>query len=540
MADSSLYSSISGIYKHAGKYLKNVVTNNPKVKDLPLIKNSGTLVVYNPDPYTDAVSGALTELWLGNTFLAAGYGFNSSTREVLQSWVDDDVVNSISGARWNNTQAISGSYATLLSGINSKISISGGKITDTYIHFKDEYGNWWPDNPTGINISQFLQYDEPAKYKDLSVNKITKTVEVYNDIDGSENVFTENENGKIYVPFGSIIKKINVTLEGNTNDSNGISGPNMIVHFNHILKNNKIETVSGMVYASVESYLIPRSATGPDIDFKYNVEGYYNDRKQFIVDEGSNELFANMTCTVKETNRLLDYPLLKEKFGIQIKSAENKIYDHDIEINTNVTVEGKHLYYYSYRTTNAKSTLLQRYVRGGFIEDVTILDLTYDPDSPKKYILLAIPVKYEITKIELFDLSTNMMHNISGCTKRYSHKDIVKGVSQISFAPITYHTQLHYDIYEILYSDTFKSNIRLFIHTEERSYSALQEYEIVSGVYRSPQTNVFDIKNYTYVIDDDYNSFHWLHYSNDKATNDPNDSQQYLKEYLKESYTTIS
>lgn len=537
---NSLYSSITGIYKHAGKYLKNVVTNNPKVKDLPLIKDSGTLVVYNPDTDLDAVSGALTEMWLGNTFLAAGYGFNSNSKNVLQSWVDNDVVNSLSGSNWDNTQAISGSYKTLLSGINTKISISGGKITDTYIHFKDEYGNWWPDNPTGVNISQFLQYDEPAKYQDLSINNITKTVEVYNNIDGSNNVFEENKDGKIYVPFGSIIKKLNVKLEGNTNDSNGISGPNMILYFNHILKNNKIETVSGMVYANVESYLIPRSATGPNIDFKYNVEGYYNDRKQFIVDEGDNKLFANMNCTVKETTKLLDYPLLKEKFGIQIKSAENKIYDHKIEINTNVIVEGKHLYYYSYGNVNAKNTLLQKYIRGGFIEDVTILDLEYDADNPRKYILLAIPVKYEITKVELFDLSTNMMHNISGCVKRYSHKDIVKGVSQISFSPITYHTQLHYDIYEILYSDNFKSNIRLFIHTQIREYSSLQEYEIVSGPYKSPQTNVFDIQNYTFVIDDDYNSFHWLHYSNDKNTNNPDDSHQYLKEYLKESYTTIS
>ena len=61
MADTD---SLSGIYKHSGQYLKAVVTDNKKTKDLPLLKDSGTLIIYSP-PDGASVSG-LNEVYLGD------------------------------------------------------------------------------------------------------------------------------------------------------------------------------------------------------------------------------------------------------------------------------------------------------------------------------------------------------------------------------------------------------------------------------------------------------------------------------------------
>lgn len=359
------------INKFDGKYLKCVVSKyNSSIKYLA---NSGTLIILQP-------SNAINRnyIYLGNEFLASGYGFSSEENQIKgESIVKefDNIVKALQKANDKETEDREKQYNEIIKTLRKYVLINGGHIENTVIEL----------NGQKILTKDIILYGEEAQYKNLEVDNIIVTITGNNDYQYKVNF--KNNDIVVDFPIGTEITNIQIEIITKDNDSGGLEYLEVLHDFkrydadenegvlikydcdtentvNTIIEDeiNSSYNLHKYIYhykiaEDVENYLSdiinwteelnelnnisPRdnAQEARKIELENLLEQISNKKAPVIVTEKLLNILKGLYLYVKETpiTSLKNYPGLEAK-GIKILSTGNKILANKINTKLNVSI----------------------------------------------------------------------------------------------------------------------------------------------------------------------------------------------------------
>ena len=262
-----------------GEYLKCIVTTHSGM--IEALKNKGALIIYQ----TKENDKLRNYIYLGNEFLASGYGFKSKDELTIAEYI-------VKSYEKDNTE------------INKHLSILDESINSTIKTVDDKLNKFRPDliiydsNKNEINLNDVYFHGKPAYYEDFEVISIQKKLKYFdgNVIINGTAIETEKEIDitdidSISLPIGTRISSINYTISYNKHDSNGINNVNICYYesSNDYLNDNlKLQTYQ-------ENQFNANTEIG-----KFNISLSFND-KYIVSTMDSVQLVNSIQVTVKET-----------------------------------------------------------------------------------------------------------------------------------------------------------------------------------------------------------------------------------------------
>jgi len=518
-----------------GEYLKCIVTTHSGM--IEALKNKGALIIYQ----TKENDTLRNYVYLGNEFLASGYGFKSKGELITAEYIIKSYEN-------DNAE------------INKHLTNLDESITSTIKTVDNKLNNFRPDliiydsNKNEINLNDVYFHDRPAYYEDFEVIDIEKKLTYFdgNIINNGTSIIETKEIDitnvdSISLPIGSKISSINYIISYNKHDSDGINNVNICYYesSNDYFDNNlKLQTYQ-------EKQFNTNAETG-----KLYINLSFSD-KYIVSSMDSVQLINSVQVTVKgtPTSKYKVYPDLNftnKKYVIF--SLENIILEHEKIILKPFYVKGiSYLSYFfgefnfredapaetKYSLLNIKNALeTPKYINDilNFDKSLVYIEKTNYGDISDVYIDLksnmynvftfCISKSYELHLIEY--VTFNSEFNWTGATGIYK-KTGEDTVSDYTIIPISFNelSTVNCRIYQVKLLDTEnpmqstgKLHLRLICNSESPIDDVVMQ---INGIPEStPQYNQYIDNNYIWdlLLNDEFNHMHWIKYNEDLNTLD--------------------
>lgn len=310
----------NNLSKFNNEYLKCIVTTHSCMIDT--LKDKGALIIYQSNN-----DGSIrNHIYLGNQFLASGYGFKS--KEDLESAAN--IVKNYG----NQHDEIN----KKLNNINEILSSINDNVNETLQDFKSNVDYTITDaKDNEISLKEIIFHGAPAIYEDFEVYsikiKLTYFDGEYDDPALKKYKVLDISNiDVIDLPIGSKIISINYSILYNKHDSAGISGLNVIYYSS--TDNYKHETPE--IFSYEESQFNLTTEVG-----EFHFDLMFNDG--FIVtSEEKIPLIDSIQINVKETpeSKYKEYPKFVNNEHNCVYSLENMILEHSKVILNSIYVRG--------------------------------------------------------------------------------------------------------------------------------------------------------------------------------------------------------
>lgn len=478
-------------------------------------------------------------LFLGNEFIASGYGFRTIEERDKISWLSENyksIFKTLYELNHLNYKLFENACKTIVPLLDRFVKIDGGDVSNTIVYVNEEENIVTNDpNNTKVNLIDLLMPGVEASYDDIIID----TVEI--KINGNSTT-----NNIIELPIGSSLSSINVILSGRLRDAGNIDSVTLSYNYMTGDKNSiQTQTVTSEVYNDTKTDTFY-------IDYTVNYSRVNNISQVYYVTEGLQDIINNIKIHVTgtPTNRLKYYPELYNEKQIKIISDGNKIYAKDIELQSPIKINGVYPVFYSMNNmpiignytaselnqfiTKTPDTLInvskQNLNKTIIKNDLIELDILKDT----KYLFLAIPTKYKVYKVEYEDGINHFVHNWTGCLKVYNTDENVKYENMFSIdGRVRY---LRCNVYLMIMSSGIKisGKLRVYVHD---STNMSQTIEIFNSETSGNDNNInqsllneitYNEENVSYIQNPEFNATYWLTSDYKKENYD-----FYLDTYLK-------
>ena len=520
------------INRFDGKYLKCIVSKYPSV--VKYLANSGSMIILQPqneqisqdivyDEKTNSVSLIDTDdikqrnyIYLGNEFLASGYGFSTvSYRDTGEQIVRTyhNTIKELKQADLNEAKTRKDEDDKIWKKFEDYVAVKGGPIESTIFRINDN----------NIPTKDIILYGEEAQYEDLKVEDVS--IVLY-DIN---NVPYIAKDGVCVFPFGAIVTNISIEILTRDNDSGGLNYLEVLHDFN----NGNYTGNEGLIVSydtDVENSVIIQD----NIDEKYNTHKWYYHKQlnssslELIVNANKNNVVKNVYLYVKATpsTKYKKYPGLERK-GYNLISSGNAIKDHKIDLNASINVKPQYYIQYNfksssdmnftyfYNSNSAKLNLTDE-------TDITEVNILLDYNSTNNYnhIQIAIPSNFALRKLYLIQDNIEKF-NLTGCVYKIKSNILLPcAKSKIitdnsNNANDEFYCSYH-DIYIFETNQTFEANVNICL---EIAYDNKNEIQQVIKKKRYELNNEFNTSNVNeFINDEDFNNLYWINGNTDINT----------------------
>lgn len=518
------------INKFDGKYLKCIVSKYPSV--IKFLANSGSMIVLQPqneminqdiketnnngEYYVETKSGENQQrnyIYLGNEFLASGYGFSTiqyrkTGERIIKSF--DNTIRTLKKSDEAEAKARKEEDDKIWNNFANYVAVNGGSIGNTIINFGT-------DSTRKIKTRDIILYGEEAQYLDLQVNNTIITL--YDN-----NGYTYDvKDGVCVFPFGGVVASISVEIIGSDNDSGGLNYLEVLHDFHH--KDTNYDENEGIIVrydTDVDNKVIIED----NIDPQYNVHKWYyfkqlnNSTTELIIDETKNNVIKDIYLYVKETptTSYKYYPgLLKCKYinsdeNVKLISSGNAIKPHKINLGLSLSVKPQ--YYIKY---NFNSLLSLDNFDDNNIAPLNITDDNYTTDiniyldhnlnMDYKYVQVAVPVNFSLRKLYLVKNNLEKF-NLTGAV--YKVKSNVPMPCPKSKLPSTEEEQYYtmkYDIYMFTSDTKISSDTNVLVEVVYDGKSDLSIERLTEDEMSLAFTNN-DVNKI--INDEEFNNLYWV------------------------------
>jgi hypothetical protein len=417
------------INKYNSQYLKCIVTKYKS--SIKLLANSGSLIVLKPNDNIDR-----SYVYLGNTFLASGYGFENEELLNKATTIVKTYDDTIDGLRNEDTSIrtdLSNKYNHLLNELTKYVQKDAenphdGDASNTYLFFNN--------GQTAVKLIDVINHGRNALYDDIEIKKITKTVITENnefyvsdDLNAEGNYEQTVQSSVLNLPIGTIIKKIKIRIEYDPHDAGLIY--KLVVGYAQQSTSDRPKNIyivhDGNIPTQISEYTYETTFI---LDF-----ADYPQLNQYVVKDKDINVISKLSAIVSGTpkNKYKYYPELESKFGIQILSTANAIQEYETRNLTSLTVHP--LFYVKYHC-DVESSMDQSYDNfndhhGNLLTDERFINEFIDIPQLSKRITIAVPSVYKLINISYIPNSDSMEYtgneeyNWSGSTSIKNGVNIV-------------------------------------------------------------------------------------------------------------------
>lgn len=467
---------MNDINKFNDQYLKCIITKYSSAINGALA-NSGALIVYHPKSEQTINKNYL---YLGNEFLASGYGFSSEEQQknaikIVNNY--DRTINALKEEDTNLYSEINKAVLKLQNEISQYVKSNKGNISDTVIYVNDQ----------PINTKNMLLYGEDAKYQNLEVTNL-KVLINNKEIDSNNN---------IYLPLGSYIKNIDVYIDYKLNDSGGIYKLEVIHNnLNYLGQNNNSNSESVVIKYDQDSNGNAESGT---IHYK---KIFTEDNSIYVTDIIEN-IISGFYIYVEQTppEQYKNFPRLESMFGLEVKSTSNIVLQNKIEIIKNVNVIPTHILYYS--TVLSYESLENNYlhITTNEVNKIDTINISLSSNNIVKSFYIAIPNIYTLDKLYVFDNNGRRYNWTGAVTVKYNVNMLA--YNNLTVAQNKYYSK--YNIYKIYAESGINSNrINIELSLINESYDVIQ----ITNDNINRNELVFDYNNV--LNDEEFNTLYWI------------------------------
>lgn len=332
------------ISKFNGQYLKCIITKHKGTMNA--LSDMGALIIYQNDNRNYA--------YLGNVFIASGYGFNSlenleKTEKIIGSYdediqkIQDNLLNTIKLNNDSIDEKIDNAVLNKLKVYDVQVKYNNGEDEDEYA---DSY-----------NLNDIFFRGPNATYKDFEFTKISKKLLVNNKIDTEDNYINVDESNVVELPVGTKINKIVYELEYEKNDTSGIKS----LEINYFKSYD--DFINGKLsYVIYKIDVVNSNANSGVINITFTFENEY-----FYVINNNQELFKQFTVIDSITVYILgtnktqykNYSYLSTEDYKKIYSLENIIDNHYKTFDDKLYIKPISLLYYRFNEFKITNNVFQ-------------------------------------------------------------------------------------------------------------------------------------------------------------------------------------
>lgn len=485
-------------------------------------------------------------LFLGNEFIASGYGFKTIEERDNMTWLSNNYRNifrSIYEIEKINYELFADTYNKVWPMFAKYIKINGGDVSKTIVHIDNHEVSKTGDD---VELIDLLMPGREANYKDAEVTN----VEV--NIDGKD-----VKNNEIYLPIGSQISTINVKITGNINDCGGIDKVEM--EYNYI-NNSYINVYNKQLITNNISLYTDATINQFEITYSFFYSRENNVNQTYFVKEGEQNLINYINIHIKGTDKYHEkyYPKLLEK-GIEISSLGNIIDDHVIKLDPIKVIGVYPIFYHTSSTIILNNqtyntfdpVVINTYISKTDIEnkkyfvskdslESTVINNNFfeiNVEKNAKYVFMAIPIKYKVWKVEYEDGINHFIHNWSGCLKVYNTNtnNDLENLFNVDGKQIRF---FQCNLYTIVMSKGINISGKLKVYVNDSMTNVSQELYFANIIHDVTNDNIsnenqiynytFDESAVTYIQNNEFNNSYWL-----TSGYDENNLDFYLYNYFK-------
>ena len=330
------------INKFDGKYLKCIVSKYKS--SLNYLANTGALTIIQPnsnkpDANPDVFDINRNYVFLGDEFLASGYGFSTEKKQkegerIVNNYKIDKAELELKISQ--EIKARNEQYTDIINRIKGYIA-SDGDISDTNIVI----GNFL------IPTKDVILYGEEAQYENLLVKDISVDIK-------SNNISSNKYNENLFLaPIGTIISSINITITTEDKDSGGLY--RIGVEHNAAIDKalNNLSDTHNIISEIIEYNAIRNNLTDGDHIYRYTK----TIENGPVISSPIDNVIKAVRMYVAETpaTKYKYYPgLLAKNPNWKIFSTGNKIQSNIIEVAKNINVKPQ--YYLTVANTSLKES----------------------------------------------------------------------------------------------------------------------------------------------------------------------------------------
>jgi len=523
------------INRFDGKYLKCVVSKYPSV--LNFLANSGSMIVLQPqnelinqdiketvkdgEYYIEAKNSEGKQrnyIYLGNEFLASGYGFSTiqyrnTGERIIRTY--DNTIRVLKKADADEAKTRTDEDKKLWDNFKNYVAIDGGPIENTIVNFDG-------DSNKRIRTRDIILYGEEAQYIDLKVNDVIVTL-----YDNNGYTYKAKNNECIF-PFGAVVASISVEIIGHDNDSGGLNYLEVLHDFHH--KDTNYDEHEGIII-KYDTDVDNKIVIEDNIDPQYNLHKWYYFKQlnsstlEFIVDEEKDNVIKDIYLYIKETptTNYKFYPGLLNCYyldaenkrtdeKVKLVSAGNAIKNH--KINLGVTLNVKPQYYIKYNfeqslsldNFNDDKIAPLNMIEDNFTTDVNIY-LNHNSNAEYKYIQIAVPINFALRKLYLVKNNLEKFNLTGAIYKVKSNVSMPCPKSKLpSSASEKYYT-MKYDVYMFMSNSPIEKDVNICLEIvydgkTNLNIDKLTEEELIT---QYTNNNVNKLIN-----DEEFNNLYWL------------------------------
>lgn len=521
------------INRFDGKYLKCVVSKYPSV--LNFLANSGSMIVLQPqnelinqdiketikngEYYIEVKSSEGKQrnyIYLGNEFLASGYGFSTiqyrnTGERIIRSY--DNTIRDLRKADEAEAKARNDKDNEIIDKFKDYVAINGGPIENTIINFDG-------DSNKKIRTRDIILYGEEAHYTDLKINDVIITL--YDNNGYSYKV----ENNECTFPFGGVVASISIEIIGKDNDSGGLNCLEVLHDFYH--KDSNYDEHEGIIIrydTDVDNKIVIQD----NVDPQYNLHKWYyfkqlnSSTTEFIIDEEKRDVIKDIYLYVKETPEAnyKFYPGLLQCYyynvnneqtseNVKLISSGNAIKNHKINLGVTLTVKPQYYVKYNFSSSvtldsfNDDNIIPLNMIDDNFTTNVNIY-LDHDTYT-YNYVQIAVPINFALRKLYLIKKNLEKF-NLTGAI--YKVKENVPMPCPKSKLPILneqYHTML-YDIYMFISDNKIEKDVNICAEIVYDGKKTLDVTLLSKDLMISQFTNGSVNK---LINDEEFNNLYWI------------------------------
>ena len=523
---------MSDITKLNGQYVKFYCSTNTKMP--AILRNTGSVVIVHKNAENNEYS--YNEFWLGDNFIATGYGFGSfDIKQVLDKY----------GSAYGYFDSLLDyKFDEAYNAYNSSIDHSDNLYNDIVENFVNNYGDasnaYIMYDSYEFPLSYLPLLHDVAEYKDAEPMYFNSSLHGYpyatTGVTASLNPTTNNENvlcnsqfasNKVVfdLPVGTTINKFNVTSYILLNDVN-ITNSELWVSYVYKSEERSLNWSDTFVeYIYGESTSVPNGYNYID-EYSRNIHKIDLNcisHDNIYVKEGLHAaLYARIHYNGSDSYTYKFYPILSEEKNINIYSLENAIKPGDYNI-ASIYING-HLEMTAY---NTNSTVLpsnfsqqhlhpsQENINNAQFKRSMIIDNNAYVDTTLGYVYIAIPQCYSIKSAKWIRNSNQApLHQSYINWTGNIYRDINNIVSDRSYKQ--YHAayysndnNIKYIIYDHYVTFMPEDGKRLYFEFLRNRNNNEIIFDKVTTDTIELQSNNIDVTD-NFVQNQEYNSSHWF------------------------------
>jgi len=379
------------------------------------LANSGSLIVFKPNDNEER-----SYIYLGNSFLASGYGFATESKlKIAERIVDtyDDTINGLRNIDADLRNTIVNNYNTLLNKLKEYVKIGssheiddqenwGGDISNTYVILE---GNKVP-------LFNIIQHGREADYQDIEIKKITKSV-----ITENTTYTIDDASSILNLPIGTIIKKVQIKIEYDPHDSGGIG--------KLLVKYSPTDNQPKSIYVYYDGDVLPVPGQNNLYEKTFVLDLNQN---QYTVKNIDFDVISNIYAVILKSPEYKYYPELESLFGIHIHSTAYSILEHETSSLASLSIHPlSYIKYYDYAIATPNVNLDNLKVSPNLLNDKEkLISDAININEKTRRILVSVPSIFKVTNISFIPNETlntytgNEEYNWSGSFSIVSNLNI--------------------------------------------------------------------------------------------------------------------